>query len=108
MESSQRAGKTLSFRQRMELNGALSNPVSSTRTPLERLGKLVRELTGRHPDRHQASVPPRQRPPIRAAVEAVVQAASEPMRIVDVSRIRGFGPSACVQGSDVFYSDRAL
>jgi len=68
----------------MELNGALWNPLESNKNPLERLRELVCELTGRAPSPASEPVRPRLRRPIRAAVEAVVNQASTPMRVNDV------------------------
>jgi len=68
----------------MELNGALSNPLESSKNPLERLVKLACELLARTPNRASDPVRPRRRPPIRGAVEAIVKQASAPMRVGDV------------------------
>ena len=68
----------------MELNGALSNPLTSSKNPLERLHCVVRELTGQAPKPASEPVRPRLRRSIRAAVETIVKQASEPMRVDDV------------------------
>ena len=68
----------------MELNGALSNPLESSKNPLERLRCMVRELLGRTPIATSAPVRPRRRPSIRAAVEEVTLHARAPIRAADV------------------------
>src|SRR5579859_3881178 len=67
----------------MELNGALSNPLESSKDPLDRLRYVVADLLGRGCQEHKRPLP--ERPgKIAEAVRAIVALCEEPARMVEI------------------------
>ena len=67
----------------MELNGALSNPLSTDKDRLNRLGRAVCGLRRTQPTPTGAPLNRRGRS-LQAAVVGVVEAANRPLRVADV------------------------
>jgi hypothetical protein len=69
----------------MELNGALSNPLESNKTPLERLRCVVRDLLSEGRKAPESRPPLPERPgKIAEAVRAVVRLCEKPARMVEI------------------------
>lgn len=70
---------------KMELNGALSNPLESDKRSLVRVGEVARAIVQRGPTKHPNRRDlPRGPGEIADAVRVVVSLANEPMRMVEI------------------------